>query len=235
MESREFIQTGIPGFDEMLGGGIPQGHIIAVLGSPGTGKSTFALQFIYAGLQKGEKCVYMSLEENEESLIQTAANFGWDLKPHIAGKKLELVHLGALNMKAAIDSMETDLPYLFRSNKIKRLAIDPITLYEMMYNYDAERRDHLFNFAEIIKKSGITAVLTSETSRENAFYSKYGLIEYIADGVIIFRHVRQMDMRTVTTVIEIQKMRRIDHSREIKPYNITKNGIVVHIGGEIFS
>jgi len=56
----------------MLLGGIPEGHTVAVLGSPGTGKSTFVLQFIYTGLKNDENCVYLSLEESELNLIKTA-------------------------------------------------------------------------------------------------------------------------------------------------------------------
>jgi len=85
--------TGVIGLDEMLGGGLPAGHIVAFLGSPGTGKSTFALQFIYAGLQKSENCIYLSLEESEENIIKTASMFGWDLKPYITKKKLTLIRL----------------------------------------------------------------------------------------------------------------------------------------------
>lgn len=230
----EVLKTGVCGLDEMLAGGIPDGHIVAVLGSPGTGKSTFALQFIYAGLQNHENCVYMSLEESEENILKTAAIFGWDLRPYITDKKLALVNLSTLNFKATIDRVENDLPKLFESLSIKRIAIDPITLYEMIHDSESERRNHLFNFAQIIKQTGITAVMTSEISRENPYYSKYGLIEYIADGVIILRQVRQSDLGTVTTVIEVSKMRHIEHSKEIKPYNITRSGITVHSGSGVF-
>ncbi len=230
----ELLKTGISGLDEMLGGGIPGGHIIAVLGSPGTGKTTSALQFIYAGLQNGENCVYISLEENEESLIRTAEVFGWDMEHFITNGKLSLIRFGPANIKAAIDRVEKDLPALFKSCGIKRMAIDPTTLYEMLYDSESERRGHLFSLAEMIKESGVTAFLTSETLREDMYYSKYGLIEYIADGVILLRHVRQADLRVVTTVIEISKMRRVEHSRDIRPYNITKNGIVVYAASEFF-
>lgn len=230
----ELLNIGIPGLDEMLGGGIPKGHTVAVLGSPGTGKSTFALQFIYTGLQNNENCAYLSLEESEENLVKTAMIFGWDLKPYISNKKLTLVNLNSLNFKAAINRFESELPKLLRTSNIERLAIDPITLYEMIYETESERRDHLFNFAQVIKDTGLTVILTSEISKDHAYYSKYGLIEYIADGVIIMRQERHKDLGAVTTYVEISKMRHIDHSKEIRPYNITKNGIVVHSDSGVF-
>ncbi len=228
------ITIGISGLDEMLCGGIPEGHTIAILGSPGTGKSTFALQYIHTGLQNNENCVYLSLEESEENLIKTAMMFGWDLKPYIADKRLTLVNLNTLNFKAMVNRFEGDLPKLLKSFKIKRLAIDPITLYEMIYDKESDRRDHLFNFAQLIKETEVTSVMTSEINQENPYYSKYGLLEYITDGVIILRQVRRADMGAVTTFIEVLKMRHIDHSKEIRPYSITKNGIVVHSGSEVF-
>jgi len=231
----EVHNTGVKGLDEMLGGGIPKEHIIALLGSPGTGKSTFALQFIYTGLLKGENCIYLSLEESEENIVRTASIFGWDLKPFITNKKLVLIRLSAMNIKITANRVENDLPRLFESFGVKRLVIDPITLYEMMYEYESDRREHLFNFAEKIRQHGITVIMTSETDSNNSFNSKFGLIEYIADGVIILRQVRQMDLRTVTTVIEVSKMRRVDHSKDIKPYNISQNGIIVHNEAEIFT
>jgi len=230
----EIHKIGIVGLDEMIGGGIPGGHTVVVLGSPGTGKSTFALQFIYSGLLNYENCVYLSLEESEANLIKTAMIFGWDLKPYMTTKKLTLVNLNTLNFKATINRFESELPKLLKSLNVKRIAIDPITLYEMLYDTETERRDHLFNFAQVIKETGVTAVMTSEISKDNPYYSKYGLIEYIADGVIIMRQVRHKDLGAVTTFLEVSKMRHVDHSREIKPYSITKNGIVVHSGSGVF-
>jgi len=228
------IKIGIAGLDEMLCGGIPDGHTVAIMGSPGTGKSTFVLQFIYTGLQNNENCVYISLEESEANLIRTALIYGWDLRPYIESKKLTLVNLNTMNFKAMITRFESDLPKLLKSFNIKRIAIDPITLYEMLFDTESERRDHLFNFAQVIKETGITAVMTSEISQDNPYYSKYGLIEYITDGVIVLRQVRHADLGAVTTFIEVLKMRHIDHSKEIKPYSITNGGIVVHSGSGVF-
>ncbi|MBU4076597.1 MAG: KaiC domain-containing protein [Euryarchaeota archaeon] len=228
------LKTGISGLDEMLCGGIPQGHTVAVLGSPGTGKSTLVLQYIYTGLQNDENCVYLSLEESENNLMKTAMIFGWDLKPYIDNKKLTLVNFNKLNFREMITRFESDLPKLLKSLNIKRLVIDPITLYEMIYDTESERRDHLFNFSQVLKETGITVVMTSEISKESPYSSKYGLLEYITDGVIIMQQVRHSDLTAVTNVIEVLKMRHIDHSKEIKSYSITKNGIVVHSGSGVF-
>jgi KaiC domain protein len=230
----ENIKIGITGLDEMLCGGVPQGHNVAILGSPGTGKSTFVLQFIYTGLENGENCVYLSLEESEKNIIETARIYGWNIVPYIENKKLTLINLNSLNFKAMVTRFESELPLLLKSMNIKRLVIDPITLYEMMYDKESERRDHLFKFAMVLKNTGVTTIMTSEISQENPYYSKYGLIEYITDGVVILRQVRRADMGAVTTFIEVLKMRHIEHSKEIIPYSITNSGIVVHSGSGVF-
>lgn len=230
----EFVRTGIIGLDEMLGGGIPKGHTVAVLGSPGTGKSILALQFIYAGLQNGENCVYISLEQTEESLITTAELFGWGIKTYIDSNNLELIHLSPQNIKAAIHRIQDTFPSLFKSFNAKRLAFDPVTLFEMVHDSEPERRDHVFNLVQMIKNAGVTALLTSEINNENPFYSKYGLIEYISDGIILLRQVRQEDLGTVMRVIEVAKMRFVAHSKEIKSYDITNKGFAVYSTEGIF-
>src|SRR5439155_20496609 len=79
-----FVLTGIDGLDEMRGRGVPAGHIITVLGSFGTRKTTFALQFLMQGLLNGEQAVCISLEEDVDSGVANPESFGWELQryPH---------------------------------------------------------------------------------------------------------------------------------------------------------
>lgn len=119
------MNTGIAGLDRMLNGGIPRGHIVTTLGSFGTGKTTLALQFTYAGLSNGDNCIYMSLEEDEEELIKTAEMFGWGFKQYIESGKLILIKLSAMNIKSTIERIEKELPDLFRTFGAERLVVDP--------------------------------------------------------------------------------------------------------------
>lgn len=73
------VATGIPGFDELLGGGLPANHIYLLLGPPGTGKTTLGFQFLQEGARQGERVLYITLLQSERDLRETAAAHGWDL------------------------------------------------------------------------------------------------------------------------------------------------------------
>ena len=72
--------TGIPGLDDILGGGLPAQHLYLVEGTPGTGKTTLALQFLQAGRAAGERGLYVTLSETSEELTEVAASHGWSLE-----------------------------------------------------------------------------------------------------------------------------------------------------------
>jgi circadian clock protein KaiC len=75
------IHTGVPGLDDILGGGLPSGHLYLIEGDPGTGKTTLALQFLLEGAARGERCMYVTLSESRTELAQVAASHGWSLEP----------------------------------------------------------------------------------------------------------------------------------------------------------
>ena len=75
------ISTGVPGIDDILGGGLPAGHLYLIEGDPGTGKTTLALQFLLEGAARGERCMYVTLSESKQELEQVAASHGWSLDP----------------------------------------------------------------------------------------------------------------------------------------------------------
>jgi len=135
-----FVLTGIDGLDEMLGRGVPAGHIITVLGSFGTGKTTFALQFLMQGLINGERAVYISLEEDVDSVVANAASFGWDLKRYLKEKKLHIVKLEPVDAKTTVTRIRSELPDFIKRSGASRVAIDSISLLNMLFANDTERR-----------------------------------------------------------------------------------------------
>ncbi len=228
------MQTGISGLDDMLGGGIPRGSVVAVLGSFGTGKTTAGMQFILKGLGEGEKCIFISLEEDETSLTRNASSFGWDLAAHASKGALALVRLEPTDAKTSVERIRSELPGFIREFGASRVVIDSVSLLSMLYDTPAEKRGGLFTLCRLIRESGASALLTSEISENNPGASRDGMVEYTADGVILLRSVDSSDESEQQLTIRVVKMRGAAHSRRIRPYSITGSGIVVHSGAELF-
>src|SRR3970040_1026504 len=104
------VLTGIDGLDELLGGGVPRGHTITILGSFGTGKTTFGIQFLVQGLINREKGIFISLEEDVDSIVASAAAFGWDLATPLKEKKLAIVKLEPADAKTTVTRVCSELP-----------------------------------------------------------------------------------------------------------------------------
>ncbi|MDY6865086.1 MAG: KaiC domain-containing protein [Halobacteriota archaeon] len=229
----ERIKTGIAGLDDMIEGGFPKASVNVVIGSCGTGKSTMGIQYIYNGLINGEPGVYISLEEGEDKTLAMARDTGFELDKY-AGKDLIILDISASDIRVSIERIRSELPDLIRSFKAKRFVIDSITLLEALFNSESERRSQLFNICKLIGENDATALFTSECDMSNPIISKYGLIEYVADGVISLRYIRPEDTKKVKLVLEVVKMRGTKHSRDIKPYSITEDGIIVYSESEVF-
>ncbi|MCW7076138.1 MAG: KaiC domain-containing protein [Candidatus Syntrophoarchaeum sp.] len=230
----ERLSVGIEGIDEMLGGGFPRGHTVLLVGGYGTGKTTFSLQYTYHGLLQGDSAIYITLDQSEKEIVDTAADYGWDLERYIREGKLLVVRFNPADIKVSIERIASELPGIIKNFGTKRLVFDSITLLEILFASEAERREHVFFLANLFKQSGITTILTSESATDDSLHSKYGFIEYVSDGVISLRYIRQCELREVSLALEIVKMRRSAHSRKIRPYSITNEGIVVHSSAELF-
>lgn len=230
----DVVATGIEGLDEMLGGGVPRGHVVALLGSFGTGKTTFGLQFIMQGLINGERGVFITLEEDVDSILRTADGYGWDLQSHVDKKAAALIKLEPADAKATATRVKSELPAFIRSFHAERIAIDSLSLLSMMFSDEAERRARLFGLCDQIRKTGATALVTAEVKDDNWRSSRDGLVEYVSDGVISLRLVERSNGE-VQPAVQIVKMRRVKHSRHIKPYTLTEVGAVIHPEAEVFA
>ncbi len=228
------VSTGIVGLDEMLQGGFPENHIVVVMGSFGTGKTTLAIQYVVEGLRKGEPCIFISLEEDKESITKNASSFGWDLSGAIDKKKLGLFKLEPSDAKTTITRIKSELPKFVKTFGAKRVVLDSVSLLNMMFTDENDRRSNLFNLCQLLKSTGATTLITAEVKDENPRSSRDGLAEYTADGVLLLQSDESKEGSEVQLTIRVLKMRRTAHSRRVKPYSITEKGLVVHAGAEVF-
>jgi KaiC domain protein len=229
------IDIGIEGLDDMIQGGVPKRSLLTTVGSAGTGKTTFGLQFLHEALEQGENAVFITLEESHDRIVSTATEKGWAFDEYEEEGQLAVIDLDPIEMANSLTSIRNDLPRLIEQFGASRLVLDSVSLLEMMYDDQATRRNEVYDFTKSLKEAGVTTMLTSEASEDNAYASRHGIIEYLVDGVFILRYIRGSDdFRETRLAVEIQKIRDANHSREIKPYSITNKGISVYRQANIF-
>ena len=222
--------TGIPGLDEITGGGLPKGRPTLVAGSAGCGKTLFAMEFLVNGaVQYNEPAVFIAFEENAEELAQNVASLGFDLKELIRQKKLIIDHVRVERTEIE-ETGEYDLDGLFirLSHAIdtigaRRVALDTIeVLFSALPNQGILRAElqRLFRW---LKDKKVSTVITAE--RGEGTMTRFGLEEYVADCVILLDHrvTEQMSTRR----LRIVKYRGTLHGTNEYPFLITKQGISV--------
>ncbi|MCS7136291.1 MAG: ATPase domain-containing protein [Nitrososphaerota archaeon] len=244
-----YARTGIEGVDAMLEGqGIPRGYVILVLGSPGCGKTTFGIQFLYNGVVKfGENGILVLLEEDPEMVKSNMRRFGWDLNKLESEDKIAIIDASPIrfitkNVKlgeVTIGSREFQLISLVERIKkeceridAKRLVIDSLSTFILQYPNEVERREAILNLIRGIAPLNCTTLLISELTHSSITKRKYQIEEYVAHGAIILQRL----LRTggIIYVLMIEKMRGVNHDIQPRPFKITQNGIVVFPSEVVF-
>jgi circadian clock protein KaiC len=220
------LSVGVPELDLMLGGGLFEGDSLLVTGPSGTGKSALATQFIAEGLRHGEAGVMAIFEERPERYTQRADSFGLKLSEAEAAGTLETLYLRPLDLSVD-ETMEAILAAIKRLNA-KRLVIDSLVGFEMALapGFRADFRESLYRMIGALTGAGVTILSTVEV--EDNFtslqFSHYA-ISFLTDDIIRLRYV-EIDGQLRKTMVVI-KMRGGNHSKDIREYVITDQGVVV--------
>jgi len=246
------VSTGIKGLDDVLKGGLPKGRTILVVGSPGSGKTTFAVQFLVGGTKAGEAGLYVSLDETPERVKVDLSSFGWDLESLEQNGKLILIDATPLKRPGhrfvesstvrenpvSFTIPELTLPSLVRTIRriaaeegTQRIVIDPITSLMLRYPEEIKRRRALLLFFDALQSTGCTCVVTSEL-RTSELERKFQLEEYLSQGVILLHTM--IHEGSIVRGIQVEKMRGISHDEQLRPYQITQTGIEVYPKDRVF-
>jgi len=237
----DYVSTGIPGVDTILGGqGIPRGHSILICGGPGSGKTTFSMQFLYKGAtEHDEPGVYITLDEEPEDIKKNMAKFGWDLGKLESDRKLVFINVSPIRVapseKAGLVQLgmkEFKLIRLLEAIRTgieevqaKRVVIDPITIFTLQYPDEVERIYAVRDLIADFKKTDCTNLLISEL-KGTGLEREHQFEEYLAQGVILLRTVMKDDR--LIRMFQATKMRGLAVDNQPRPYDITGGGVEVY-------
>jgi KaiC/GvpD/RAD55 family RecA-like ATPase len=233
------ITTGIKGFDNLIEGGFPEGRSFLLSGGTGTGKTIFSVQFLIDGAKKSEPGIYLTLDERPELIREDMLRFGWNLRKLEDENKLLLLDgtiakIGIpsdeeFSLPATgfdLDKLLLELMKAIKKLKAKRVVIDSIPALGMNFENEHDIRRAVLKVVYLLSRAGVTTVLTTEIDPESKKIGKYGVEEFVADGVIVLHY---MGIGTQSNrTLHIRKMRATKHSEDLHPLEITENGVIVH-------
>lgn len=239
----EWLKTGVPGFDELLEKGIPRGTNILLAGGPGSGKTIFCLQALYNAALNGDTCVYLSFEEPRARLESHIREFGWDLDKLPKGS-FTILEMDALKIARTVEAlleyaagrirMKLDLLELTELSELRSLgrknpiiALDSVSALAAAFTGKPENyRVYIWQLFKLFEDMGATTMLITEIEESATKFSRAGVEEFLADGVIVLYNFKMMDERI--RAIEILKLRGAKHERKIVPFQITSQGLVLY-------
>ena len=220
--------TGISGFDEITGGGLPQGRTTLVCGSAGCGKTLFGMEFLVRGISLyDEPGVFMAFEETEKDLKDNFFSMGFDLQELIDRQRMVIDYV-RIERSEIEETGEYDLDGLFirlaaAVDRVgaKRVVLDTIEALFSGFSHEGILRSELRRLFRWLKDRGLTAIVTAERGKETI--SRHGLEEYVADCVIIMDH--RVAGQVSTRRLRVVKYRGSAHNADECPFLIISGGL----------
>jgi len=219
----ERLSTGIPGLDDVMEGGFPTPSISLILGEPGTGKTTYAMQILFHGAKNGETVIYMTgiaepifmikkfmsnFEFYDESLVESGNVQFWDLGTSIQ----------SMGPKKALNAIVD----IVRETKASRICIDPLPLAQL-FNTEVEYRKYLYEFLTTLRTLNVLAMIVGERAREGVT----DLEAYMVDSVVLL-FLKSLDNPLIyKNLLRVRKMRGTNHCRDVLSVELTASGMSV--------
>ena len=223
------IQTGIKGFDKLIGGGIPEADLVLLSGPCGAGKTIFGISFLCSAAEK-EPGIYVSFEEELSKIKHDAELFGWNIEKLEKNNKIRFLKYDPFKLQDIFELIENNI----REINAKRIVIDSISALGIYVRDPSELRRMILEISNMLRKSGCTSILISEVlNNVRDSLSRFNVEEFVADGVVLLHN--SLVNNEYRRGISIWKMRSTDHSKKIHPYRISKQGFIVYPDDEFAS
>lgn len=233
---RKLVKSGVPGLDDILGGGFLEGSIMTVGGRTGSGRSTFALQFLYNGaMDYGEPGLYISIEESKQDFFFHMSGCNWDLEAAEKASKLLFLDYPIYEVDQILTQYGA-IQEIINSIGVKRVVIDSVMPIALFFPNEDERKKGFLKLIDNIRKWGTTTIMIAEDTksaeRSTLPSTTFG-IESFTDGWIniYFSYDPQKEQRA--RAIEVIKMKGICHSTKAYPAEMNENGFRILYTGKL--
>lgn len=250
MEDR--VKTGIKGLDELIEGGLPRGFSYLLLGGPGTGKTTFGVQYLYKGATEyGESGMYVTFDEPPYSIVGNSERYGWNLNEVEKERKFAFVDASPIkrevtgtfvpialqqgflgSSKFNIDDVVKVISEVKQKVNAKRCVIDSISALMLQYKDDFEIRQQTLRLIKVLTEMNLTTIMLAENAEDRQDVTRFGAEAFLAQGVIVL-HMYRVEESNVKA-LEIRKMRGAKHADRLCPFRITLEGIEVYPEETVF-
>ncbi len=225
MGMMERCPTGIVGFDKICQGGFVRNSSNVLIGGPGSGKSTFLLQFLWNGATKfNENGLYCSFEPDIVETFKDASMFGWDFT---SLNEQERVKFLRLSPSTSIGDLRAELTKLVAKYDIRRICFDPVSAMILTQNEGSKVREILFDLVSLMNRLNVTTILSDEADEdsEGKIGSRTDVIKFLTDSVTTLHSSGLSGVGD--RAVRVIKMRRTNHSRGPVGMQISGKGIEV--------
>jgi len=241
-KKQEFFKLGIPGFDDLVHPGIPEGTSNLVEGGPGSGKTIFCLNVGMNACKRGKRVLYMSFEEPESRLRSHLKNFGLNTEEYEKKGLLYIKRFNALDIARSVEALLSEakkellidaqpilIPPEFKPDIV---LIDSLSSIASAFAGEESRfRIYMEQLFRYLENHEITSFLIRETANPThigaTFIEKGEAVSFLSDGIIAIYNVLFENSKR-GRALEIIKLRGIDIKRQIVECDVGKNGFVVY-------
>jgi circadian clock protein KaiC len=216
----ERVPMGTPGLDEMLGGGLPMGYSLLVVGPTGSGKTVLATEFLAEGARRGEPGVIAAFEKSPSQLLSNK------LSALVKAGQVGVIDTRSLDL--SIDQALHDMIKMIKQMQAKRVVIDSLSGFALALapEFSEDFRGSLYRMVAELTGIGATVLMTSELEDRytDLRFSPFGSA-FLADAIVVQRYIEVESQ--FKRVISIVKVRGSNHSKDIRLFDITDEGIVI--------